>query len=235
MAQQRTKMKTKYQFTVSITGVTPGKIEKFTGMDSSYETLIGNLGDINYSSPLRQKGSEKLKAHLESFIQERRYRSFQKDKDVFKVSNKEMTISIKEVHFDDSYYESGIIEAFHTSLRKNCDSKASWGLWQWITFCADNQANPILEVFWSNLAYLWRKVDKKYPDLHNESSEKLTKVAKEVKRLHMEEMDNDPRMRVLLKDEKLRPLWYMMKGLYFNLPDGEMGSLLYTISECKVK
>lgn len=230
-------MKTKYQFDIVFTGFEKKPI-KHSGIVNSLPDLRERMVMYKYSPKFEAKGTSEFKAFFEKFEQDRNLEKVLNLKETLTKNKKTIKVTTKTLQFDDSYEDTSLVEGFHTALRKYCDSKASWGLWQNINYSCDINHTIGLEVFWSNLAYTWRLVMKthSHKEILKMPHEELTKLAKKFKSTHLNEMKEDPRVNhEFLKDNPNRALWYMLLGLYEGLPEAELGSCLYMLAECEVK
>lgn len=101
--------------------------------------------------------------------------------------------------------DSCFIEGFHTSLRKYCDSSSAWGLWQWISFTADNKEfRPVNALFWNAMYSSFRLHLKKKEDC---------KKNKQIINSFIQNLDSSEERQAVLENENSRRLFYMMRGL----------------------
>lgn len=228
-------MKTKYQHEISLIGFADKPI-KFSGQSNSLDELRFDLGSYQHSSHFRSKGTQNFKKYFVEIRQAGEVLNLTKK---LAAKNRSIVIKTKAVQFDDAYQGTLLVEAFHTALRKYCNSKASWGLWQNINYACDQKQTVGLEVFWTNLAYTWREVLKKYSfnQINSLTKEEQIKLAQDFKTHHMEEMTLDEKIngQVLYDNSELRALWFMLLGLYDALPSEELYACLSALADAKIE
>jgi hypothetical protein len=136
-----------------------------------------------------------------------------------------------------TYQETMLVEAFHTSLRKYCDSPQSWGLWHWINHSVDNKHSEIVGIFWETFYETWRmfKVELKKNNLKCTESN-LKKYSKKIHNTHLKKMEDSVDLHSLItNDSNKRSLYYMMRGLYVALPENDLMGILYSLKTAKVE
>jgi hypothetical protein len=192
--------------------ISTGRIEKLNSQFSSWEGLpsVSNnerLNDYNKEEILKEL---KIDKNTKPFT-----RKFQGKN--WKVSVK---YSIKKINCD--IKTSSFVECFHTSLRKHCEKKSAWGLWQWITYCADNGHNDLLSAFWKCFYGAYEEistnvVSKTFDIRIKENRVKADKIILELFESNIKDFyDNNSRNSPIL-DDNTRSQYYIMKALLSGL------------------
>jgi hypothetical protein len=191
------------------------ELKVFTGKKLTHKIgkLFHNTEEVKDELDLRSHGDGILKK-----IKTLKLKDLNNINTTYKNGKNVLKLKTSLVEFDDSY-DSSLLEAYHTALRKYCDSPASWGLWQAIHYNDTKERSIILDVFWSNLALSYRIIKKS----------KIERNGDDLQRVHLKEMDLDPRLKDIKNNEELNKLWYMFIGLYESLKSGDKDSLLEAI------
>lgn len=136
-----------------------------------------------------------------------------------------------------TYQDTMLVEAFHTSLRKYCDSSQAWGLWHWINHSVDNKHSEIVGVFWETFYESWQAFKKHLKDKNMKCTEaNIKKFAKTIQNTHLKKMDESEKIHQLISsDSNKRGLYYMMRGLYSSLTESDLNGILYSVKTAKVE
>lgn len=132
-----------------------------------------------------------------------------------KYYNKNIKLSIKLMEYSEEYQDTGFVEAFHTSLRKYCESSQAWGLWQWISYSFDDkELVELTNAFWKMMYASFEETKAKNLEI-NETKKTSYHTSKFFKE-NMEEWRNkNPKL--LLEEEKIRQQYYIMIALFDGL------------------
>lgn len=232
-------MKTKYEFTLTLTGFDPKnkKPRIITKELSSVMSMNSEISHYHRLEMFKSPKVKKLKEFLAKFDTNHSNPEFKELNLTLKSGAKELKLVTKEKKYNISYKKTDLYYIFHVSLRKYCDGKAAWGLWQFINTAQENKVENLIDVFYENFIYVWRKVLKvhKHSDIKNMKQEDLDKLAKRFRAVHFYEMEHDPRDREVVNDNRNRSFWYMLHGLYEGMGDDNLASILYQLAESKLK
>lgn len=230
-------MKTKYEFTLKLDGFEPK--EKNKVLKKEMHSAIGlnyEIARYQHLEVFKNPRFKKVKEFLMKLEASQSVSKFQKMNVNFKVGKQKVSLTTKEKKYNDSYSQTELYYLFHVSLRKHCEGKAAWGLWQFINAAHENKVESVLDVFFSNFIYVWRRLHED-PSLNIKKmkDDELEALAKKFKKVHFIEMEEDPSQESVTRDNRLRPFWYMLQGLYEGFPDGELATILYYLADNKLK